>query len=173
MKAAEVKIIKRIISEYNIEVMEEYPADGVFGERQFVHLPSGIYLNVIDSGNGNRAEFNKTQILVRVSGSYYISADSAVSFSTFSNTNPPMEFKYGLARNVVDENSYSYYSAYYTFFGTGIESIMSYVGDSAVVKMIIPGYAEISNYPASSSFQNSAGNMFIPIYFDRVRYTFY
>ena len=173
MKAAEVKILKRIISEHNIEVIEEYPANGVFGENQFVHLSSGIYLNVVDSGNGNRAEFNKTEILVRVSGSYYVSADSSVSFSTFSNTNPPMEFKYGLARNVVDENSYSYYNAYYTFFGTGIESIMSYVGDSAVVRLIVPGYAEISNYPASSSFQNSAGNMFIPIYFDRVRYTFY
>ena len=171
MKAAEVKLIKRIISSHNIEVLEEYPANGVFGENQFVQLGSGIYLNVVDSGNGNRAVVNKTDILVRASG-YYIYSDSTYSFNTFINTTPPMEFRYGLASNIVDQHSYSY-DIYYYYFGMGLETIMSYVGDSAIVKLIVPGYAEISNYPASSTFQNSAGNLFIPIYFDRVRYTFY
>ena len=171
MKAAEVKIIKRIIADHNIEVLEEYPANGVFGENQFVHLNSGIYLNVVDSGNGNRAVVNKTDILLRASG-YYVYLDSTYNFNTFTNTSPPMEFRYGLASNVVDQHSYTY-DVYYYYFGMGLETIMSYVGDSAIVKLLVPGYAEISNYPASSSFQNSAGNMFIPIYFDRVRYTFY
>ena len=172
MKANENKIIKRIIADHNIEVLEEYPKSGVFGENQFVHLSSGIYLNVVDSGTGNRAVLNGTEILVRASGMIYYS-DTTRNFNTFSNDSPVMEFKYGLARNVVDENSYSYYSVYYSFFGMGLESIMSHVGDSAIVKLIVPGYSEINNYPAGSSLQNSGGRYFIPIYYDRVRYTFY
>ena len=173
MRAAENKIIKKIIAEHNIEVLEEFPSSGVFGENQFVHLKSGIYLNVVDSGNGNRAVANSTNILIRVSGSVYYQ-DTTINFSTFPNTYPPMEFKYGLARNVVDEHAYSYdYDIYYLYFGMGLESILSYVGENAIVKLIVPGYAEINSLPAGSSYQSSSGKMFIPIYFDRVRYTFY
>jgi len=171
MKANENKIIKKIITDYNIEVLEEYPADGVFGANQYVHLSSGIYLNVVDSGTGNRAIPNVTDVLVRVSGAFHYS-DTTESFSTFTNTYSPMEFRYGLARNVVDQNS-SAYNLYYLFFGIGLESVMSYVGDSSVVKMIVPGYSEISSYPAGSTYQSSSGSMFIPIFFDRVRFTFY
>jgi len=171
MKANENKIIRRIIADHNIEVLTEYPQSGIFGENQFVHLSSGIYLNVVDSGNGNRAVPNNTEILLRVSGAFHYS-DTVENFSTFPNTYPPMEFRYGLARNVVEEHSYSY-DIYYMYFGVGLESIMSYVGDSAIVKLIVPGYSDISSYPAGSTYQSSAGNMFIPIYFDRVRYTFY
>lgn len=171
MKAHENKIIKKIIADHNIEVLTEYPKSGVFGENQFVHLSSGIYLNVVDSGNGNRAVVNGTDILVRASGTIYYS-DTIENFTTFTNSNQPMKFTYGLARNVVEESSYAY-DMYYMFFGMGIESVMSFVGDSAVVRLIVPGYSEISNYPAGSSYQSSSGKYFIPIYYDRVRYTFY
>ena len=171
MKSAENKIIKRIIADHNIEVLEEYPKNGVFGENQFVHLSSGIYLNVVDSGNGNRAIPNGTDILIRLSGAFYES-DTTENFSTFTNSSPPMEFRYGFARNVVEDHSYSY-DIYFMYFGVGLESIMSFVGDSAIVKLIVPGYSEIDSYPAGSAYQSSAGNRFIPIYFDRVRYTFY
>jgi len=171
MKAAENKLIRAIIAEHNIEVLGAYPQNGVFGENQFVQLSSGIYLHVVDSGNGNRAVVNNTEILVRASGSYYFT-DTTYTFNTFSNGSSPMYFKYGLARNVVDEHSYVD-DIYYYFFGIGLESIMSYVGDSAVVRLIVPGYSDISNYPAGSSMQSSPGSYFIPIYYDRVRYTFY
>jgi hypothetical protein len=171
MKAAENKIIKRIIYDNNIEVLEEYPKNGVFGENQFVQLNSGVYLNVVDSGNGNRPVVNGTDILVRASGTYYFS-DTSFTFNTFANASPAMEFRYGLARYVVDEHQY-YDDVYYRFFGTGIESVLAFVGDSAVVKLIVPGYAEISSYPAGSSMQNSGQSYFIPIFYDRVRFTFY
>jgi hypothetical protein len=176
LKSDEQKIIKRkILQEKEISVIHEYPADGVFGENEFVQLSSGIYLHVVDSGNGDRARVSAdgsaTEVLVRVSGEYYVS-DSTYRFSTFSNGNDPFYFKYGSAYGVVTANSTSY-NSYYYFFGIGLESVLSYVGDSAVVKLIVPGYSEISSYPAGSTMQNADRYGYVPVYYDKVRYTFY
>ena len=176
MKAAEKKLISRILAEKNIEVLHEYPASGIFGENQFFELPTGIYLHVVDSGNGNRAVYNETFVLVRASGSYY-EKEETTDFNTFINTYPPFEFRYGRASSVVSEHAGSY-DMYYMVFSAGLESILEYVGENATVKLIVPGYAEINSggsyYSVGSTFQTSGlTNMFIPIYYDRVRYTFY
>jgi hypothetical protein len=179
-KAAERKIIRRILAEKDIEVLDEYPKDGVFKENQFFQLNSGIYLNVVDSGNGNRAVYdgtNSTDVLVRVSGKcYYPNTTDDYEFNTFANNFAPIEFKYGYAYNVVQEHS-QYSSIYSNFFGMGIESILAFVGDSAVVKLLVPGHAEIrsgnSSYSAGSTLQSTPSSYFIPIFYDRVRYTFY
>ena len=180
MKAAEMKLIRRIISERKMEVLDEYPKNGVFGENQFVKLSNGIYLHVVDSGNGERAVFdgyNSTDILVRVQGSYYEKVekrDTVYNFSTFSNGSSPMEFKYGFANSVVNEHQYSYYDPYYYFFGMAIESMLSYVGDSAVISMLVPGHAEIGSYTAGSTMQAGGSTYkFVPIFYDRIRYIFY
>lgn len=172
LKSDEKKVIKKILHEKNITVLSEYPSDGVFGENEFVQLSTGIYLNVVDSGNGERAVYGETDLLLRVSGEYYY-GDTARAFSTFTNAESPFEFKYGYAYNVVSTYQYSYSSSYYYFFSMGLESILSYVGDSATVKLIVPGYSEISSYPAGSTMQSADGNTFVPIYYDRVRYVFY
>ena len=177
LKAAENKIIRKIINEKKIEVLDEYPENGVFKENQFVQLSTGIYLNVVDSGTGKRAEYGITDLLVRVSGEYYAKTsdgkrDTALAFSTFSNSAYPFEFRYGNAYGVVQANAYTD-NFYYAFISMGLESILSYVGDSAVVKLIIPGYSEVSGAPGSSSMQSSNSNSYVPIYYDRVRYIFY
>lgn len=174
LKSDERKVIDKILAEKGITVIHEYPSSGVFEENEFVQLSSGIYLHVVDSGNGNRAEASPdhtTSVLVRVSGEYYYS-DSVYQFSTFPNGNEVFDFKYGSAYNVVSANSNSY-NAYYYFFGMGLESVLSYVGDGAVVKLIVPGYSEINSYPAGSTMQSSDRYEYIPIYYDRIKYTFY
>ena len=170
MKAAENKIIKKIISDKRIKLLSEYPEDGVFRENEFIQLNSGIYLNVVDSGNGNRPVYGSTDLLVRVSGEYYYS-DTVITFNTFTNAAYPFEFRFGNAYNVMQERNGDY--LYYNYFSLGLESILSYIGDSAVVKLIVPGYCEVSGYPGSSSMQSSEGYTYIPIYYDRVRYIFY
>ena len=191
MKDAEKKIIRKILDEKQITVLTEYPANGVFAENEFVLLKSGIYLHVVDSGNGNRAVYdgyNSTDVLARMSGSYYytknkdttinnkdkkIKRDTVVHFNTFYNSNPPFEFKYGFANSVASDHEYIA-DAYYYFFSMGLESILEFVGDSAEVKLIVPGHAEIGSYSAASKFQTSGMNYtFIPIYYDRVRYIFW
>ncbi|MDR0573155.1 MAG: DUF4827 domain-containing protein [Tannerella sp.] len=171
LKSDEKKLINKIINEKNISVLSEYPGDGVFGENEFVQLSSGIYLHVADSGNGHRAVYGTTDILIRASGEYYF-GDSTYSFTTFPNTFNPFEFRYGSAYTVVSNHASSY-DAYYYFFSMGLESVLSYVGDSAIVKLLVPGYSEISNFPAGSSMQNGDGNAFVPVYYDKVKYLFY
>ena len=171
LKKKEMKTIQRMLNEKNITVLTEYPKDGVFLENEFVLLSNGIYLNVVDSGNGNRAEFGVTDVLMRVSGDYYF-RDSLYSFSTFINTAYPFDFRYGNAYNVVQSKGNDYF--YYSYFGAGFEAVLSYVGDSAVVKMLVPGHAEVyEGVPAGSVMQSGDGYSFLPIFFDRVRYTFY
>ena len=168
LKTAERKVVRRIIAEKGIDVLKDFPANGVFGENQFFELESGIYLNIVDSGNGNRAN-SYTDVLVRVSGEYY-SQDTVYTFNLFKNDYDPFVFKYGQAYNVKSQSP-NYF--YYSFFGTGLESILSYVGDSSMVKLIVPAYSEINESPAGSNMQNESMREFVPIYYDRVRYIFY
>ena len=175
-KSAERRIINRMIAEKNIEILTEFPKDSVFGENQFVQLKSGIYLNIVDSGNGNRAESGKTLLLVRTSGEYYTS-EGTTSFNTFENSLPPFEFIYGNA-NLVVYNHASNLDMYYFFFSAGLELILDYVGENAIVKLIVPGSSEISvegnTLSTGSAFQQSGdASSFIPIYYDKVRYLFY
>ena len=170
LKSAEQKVIRKILSEKNITVLSEFPADGVFGENEFFQLTSGIYLNVVDSGNGNRAVGYRTDVLVRMSGEY--TDDYGLQeFNTFGSGWYPVEFKYGLASLAIQTNRYD--PVYSTIFGTGVESILAYVGDSSVVKLIVPGYSEVNGGAGGSNMQNGNGYSYTPIYYDRVRYIFY
>ncbi len=174
LKSDEREIINRVLVEKGIKVIHNYPSNGVFEENEFVQLSSGIYLHVVDSGNGDRAKAGTdraTDVLIRVSGEYYY-GDSVYQFNTFQNGNEGFSFKYGSAYSVVTAHSNSY-NSYYYFFSMGLESVLSYVGDGAVVKLIVPGYSEINNYPGGSAMQNSDRYEYIPIYYDKVRYTFY
>lgn len=156
----ERKAIERFIDEEGIEVLKNYPENGVFKENQFVKLSSDIYLNVVDSGNGNRASAG-TDILLRASGKVLL--HDTFSFNGFDPLDGPsgyygvtwpLAFKYGAYSTVND------YSGY--FFSVGLASGLEYVGDSSIVKLIVP-------FKHGSSFQQTDGK---PIYFDKVRYIF-
>jgi hypothetical protein len=175
LKRDEKKIVNRLLSAKNIEVLKTYPTDGVFGENQFVELKGGIYLNVVDSGNGERAVYNSTTVLIRTSGQICYK-DTVEDFDTFNNTEYPMEFKYGSAASVRQEHSQSY-DTYYMLFGIAMQEVLKYVGDSAVVKMIVPGYSEVDDVyqstRAGSWLQTSSTEEYYPIYYDRIKYVFY
>jgi hypothetical protein len=173
LKADEKKRIQRIIKEKEINVLKEYPADGVFGENDFVELSNGIYLHVVDSGNGNRAKANITTVLIRAKLEYYDPyVDSTLRFSFFSNTSYPFEFKYGHAYNTVTAHA-NYGDAYAYYFSVALEYVLSYVGEGAEVRLIVPGYSEINGVKGGSYYQTSNRSLYIPIYYERVKYTFY
>jgi hypothetical protein len=151
MLKTEAKVIDRLIDEQGFEILKNYPANGVFGEKQFVLLSSGLYLNVVDSGNGNRAEYD-TSILLRASGRALLDTFSFNGFDPMDMfMDWPMQFKYG-RYNSNDASGF--------FFSEGLMSALEYVGDSSVVKLIVP-------FKIGSSDQKTNG---IPIYYDRVRY---
>lgn len=177
MKKDQKKALDKFITERNIEILHKWPADSAFAENQFLLLDNGVYLNIVDSGNGNRATQGKTKILMRCSGEYIFQSDTA-AFNIFVNNSPyaPIEFTYGLASAKINEFA-SWYPSYYhpvpLFLSPGVESILQYVGENAVVKLIVPFDGNLgSNVFAGSTYQ-SYNNYGAPLYYDRLRFQFY
>lgn len=166
----EKKEIRRLISEKGFEILDKYPESGVFKENQFVILPNGVYLNVVDSGNGDRAILSQTKILCRLRAELFFNQDTPSIVDLFpSGEERPIQFIYGSAYSLAQ--SYMSYSTdgtlhnyKYAFLSPGLESAFAYVGDSSIVKMIIP-------------FKSGAGSAYQmyyyePFYYDKVRFIF-
>ena len=145
MKKDQKKSIDRVIAEKGLEIIHTYPANGVFKENQFVLLDNGVYLNVIDSGNGNRAVLGKTRILMRCSVEriFFAFGDTA-KYNLFENSYNPIEFIYGNARSEIGAWASYYPGPQYNtpiqcyYLSTGLESVLRYVGENAEVKLIVP-----------------------------------
>ena len=171
LKKEEKEAIDALIAKEGFEILDRYPANGVFGEKQFVKLDNECYLNVIDSGNGNRADSSKTVVLMRCS--YIgITPQDTISLSIFSNDQEPLEFVYGNIVEAKARASQNIYSNGYLFLSAGVESALEYVGENAIVRMIIPfdnGQDSKYRYGIGSVHQD---NLKIPMYLDRVRFIF-
>ncbi|MDR2231921.1 MAG: DUF4827 domain-containing protein [Tannerella sp.] len=171
-KKEETDAINALIEKEGFEIINSYPSNGVFRENQFVLLDNQCYLNVIDSGNGNRAVSGKTIVLMRCSYVGISKVDSS-KYSIFPNGYQPIEFIYGNVNEAKYQASQSGQgSDAYLFLSPGIESALNYVGENAIVRMIIPfNNGQESNYPLGigSAFQD---NNMIPMYFDRIRFAF-
>jgi len=170
-KKEEKEAIDALIAKEGFEILNRYPANGVFGEKQFLKLDNECYLNVIDSGNGHRADSLKTVVLMRCS--YIgISKNDTFSYSIFSNGNEPLEFIYGNMNEAKYRASQNTYSNGYLFLSPGVESALRYVGENAVIRMIIPfDNGQESKYPygIGSAYQDIER---IPMYLDKVRFVF-
>ena len=170
-KKEEREYINALIAKENFEILNKYPANGVFGEKQFVLLDNGCYLNVIDSGNGNRAIHGKTAVLMRCSSIGMTKTDT-FSISIFPNVNEPLEFIYGNIEEAKARAGNDAYGFAYLFLSPGIESALEHVGEHAIVRMIIPfDNGQSSKYPSGigSAYQN---NDRVPMYYDRIRFVF-
>ena len=171
LKKAEREAIDGLIAREGFEILNKYPANGVFGEKQFVKLDNECYLNVIDSGNGNRADSGKTVVLMRCS--YIgISKKDSFTFSIFPNSFEPVEFVYGNIDEAKLRASQNATSSGYLFLSPGVESALKYVGENAIVRMIIPfNNGQETKYPygIGSAYQKEAQ---IPMYLDKVKFVF-
>lgn len=159
MLNAEKKAISRLIDEEGIEVLDDYPENGVFGPNQYVKLENGVYLNVIDSGNGQRAVQYKTNVFCRFIAENFMTGDTVLYDNLTTSSTPPVEFKYDLYTSPIEGAGY-----FNQFLGEGINTPLAYVGDSSYVKLIVP----FKRMGQSSSFQQYG----YAVYFKKVRYTF-
>ncbi|MDD4514359.1 DUF4827 family protein [Massilibacteroides sp.] len=152
----ERKAIQRLMDSLDIKVIDDYPTNGVFAENEFYKTETGLYINVIDSGNGNRAVLNQTSVLTRFEFDY-ISAVSKTYYTIdgFENTFFPLVFTYGGSLTSGD-----YYLSDY--FSSGMVEPLQYVGDSSYVKLIIP-------FKIGSQTQQTGGD---PIFCKKLRYIF-
>ena len=123
----EKKSIERFINQNDLIILREYPKDSVFKNNEFYFdTSSGIYYNVIDSGNGRRIKGGE-EFYIRFKGLKYIYLNKAATNDTltYSNTGAlqPEVLVYG--------NSSTYSSVSWV-------APLKNVGDRAKVKMIVP-----------------------------------
>jgi hypothetical protein len=159
MLEAQKRAINRLIDENGYEILKNYPDNGTFNDNQFVILPNGVYMNVVDSGNGTRATTGSTSVFCR----FYVQSliewqyMDTTTVDCFQNGTDPIVYKYGNTSPTINNNSAS-------FFSTLLFSGLEYVGDSSEVRLIIPFHLTDNN----QTFK-SAG---VPLFFSKVRYWF-
>ena len=126
MLKAEEKAIERLIAEEGLEILGDFPADGHFESNQFVKLDNNVYLNIIDSGNGQRATLYETEILARfIAQPLLYNPDTTLIDLLTTSSTWPVSFKYGTNTSLD-----GYFSEY---VGEGLATPLDYVGDSSYV----------------------------------------
>lgn len=160
MQKDERKAIRKLMDSLNIQVIKDYPADGKFAENEFLELKSGLYMNVIDSGNGTRAVLGSTKVFCRFEMDYIDVVNNRVAYvNGFDNMFQPMEFTYityNIPRDLIEDRNLE------GLFSQGIVEPLEYVGDNSYVKLIVP-------FKVGSLSQQRNGD---PIYYKRLRYVF-
>ena len=163
----ERKAINRLIDNNGFKIIYTYPKDGVFKENEFFHdSNSGIYLHVVDSGNGTRAsKEHRTGVLVRYKNTIRPMYSDTVFYQntgqSVSETNDWIDFNYNQTTSYISYYESAGYSNYF-FKSPGMVAPLEYVGDGAIVKLIVP-------FDSGSGFQAS---YYEPVYFGYLKYIF-
>lgn len=157
----ERKNIKKFISEHDIKVLDTYPASGVFQANEYFREPTtGVYINVIDSGNGKRASAaRRDYVNVRFTDAMAIPVNELDTASSSDLGLYPIEFMYGVESTYVGSSSSNTADYYYKSKGMAIP--LKYVGEDAVVSLIIP-------FNSGSTVQQSST---FPMFFTKLHYT--
>jgi len=162
----ESRAINRIKSDSSLVFLDTYPEDGVFEANEFYRDPkSGVYFNVIDSGNGNRAVKNKTTVDVRYKWGYFIvDMDTSIHWRNTDAPSDLISFTYNNSSptSYLETSSSNGYSNYY-IKSYGMASVLDYVGEGAIVKLIVP-------FSCGSYYQQYIG--YEPVYIGWVWYQF-
>ncbi|GAB6012310.1 DUF4827 family protein [Viscerimonas tarda] len=164
----ERKAINNFIDRRGIQVIKQYPENGVFGEREFFLDPnSGIYLHVVDSGNGRRATTGrKVYVRFKETGSLISNPTDADLTDTNSDGvayQDYLYFTYGDASTYIDYSLTGNITvSNYLYKSPGMVAPLKFVGDSAIVQLIVP-------------FKNGSGlqqTSYEPVYFGYLFYDF-
>jgi hypothetical protein len=153
----EKKAIDRYIAREGIIVLKEYPEDSTFQEKEYYRTSDGLYMHVSNRGSDVRVKPLVDQVQVRFEYFYYVkdyvSGDTARIVMPFSLL--PQEFIYG------QSGSYGKHTYDYSCNGWAIP--LGYVGEGAVVDLIIPS-------ALGASFDNYYPN-YNPIFYKNLIYT--
>jgi hypothetical protein len=146
----EKRAISRYIDRNQLKILNEYPPDGEFGEKEFFKTSEGLYIHVVDSGNGRRPVSSVDEVTVRFEYRHNIAiSDSSITQGVMIQ---PYFFTYGL---------YQSYSVSESLVCIGWVYPLAYVGEEAVVDLIIP----------SSLGSYSDNNNINPVFYKGVTYT--
>ncbi len=149
----ETKAIDEFIVKNNLNILNKFPSNGVFGEKDFYKDPeTKVYFNIVEYGDTTENIFIGEKIFVRFMGLKYFMVDDSTTYTNNDNINP-QEIDY-----VGPVNSST--RSYYTVPGWAVP--LHRIGHNALVKMIIP-------FNMGSSTERS---QYQPTYYDRIEYRF-
>lgn len=162
----EKKAIKRFINDNGIITLNSFPADSIFGEKEYYLHPSGTYIRVIKYGDKSRKATQNPTTDIQMRASAHFIGDT-LQYSNFGQSNSanwvPFTFgntdTYSGSYSQMNNNGREYYK--YIFMSVPCTLSLDYVGDQGEVSLIVPfvngSAAQTANYKA--------------LYFDRIRYT--
>ena len=148
----ERKAIDRYIVMNDLVILKDYPKDGVFNEKEYFKTDDGLFLQVVDSGNGKRVKL-LDDVCIRYE--YYQSVKDVAKGDTIKYTYSsyePYSFVYGIPD--------TYHSSYSPVCEAWVIPL-KYVGEDAILNLIIP----------SSIGCQSDNNQVIPVFYRKLRYT--
>lgn len=163
----EKKAIRKLFDENGFTEIKDFPSNGVFKANEFYKMDNDVYINIVDSGNGQRAEMYKTVVYSRFTATRF-SLDSTQYTITFSNDGMhsngthPVEFQYGYYTARPAAGGTLYQSYLEALVSEGMQSGLQYVGDRGKVKLIVP-------FKVGASDDMSAG---YPVFFESLDYKF-
>ena len=148
----EKRAIDRFINMNEIKILDYYPVDGIFKEKEYFRTSDGLFFHVVDSGNGTRVQF-LNDVTVRFEYFQYIKdvVQGDTSEQPPINLYVPFSFVYGIPQT---------YTASYFQSQAWVTPLM-YVGEEAIVDMIIP-----SSIGASYDRES-----ILPVFYKNLRYT--
>ena len=139
--------IDRLIIQNDFVILKEFPADTVFGEKEFYKTSDGLYLNIIDRGIPVEYKDNWS-IYLRYRGYMRFKNDT----TKYSDMSGQIKFMYNVP---------SSYLVYSDILCNGIMEPLKYVGYEGKARLIIP----------SKQGTSAAEAGVYPVYFDEVIYT--
>ena len=152
----EKKAIDSFIDKNDFVILKEYPKNGVFKEKEYFRNADGLYIHVVDSGSARRVTPYVDEVQVRFD--YYLTIKEYVKNDSTGKylgeyADFPIEFIYG--------NSASYSRDKYGLSCDGWAIPLNYVGEGAIVDLIVPSSMAGSSYNSS----------FSPLFFKGLHYT--
>jgi len=124
---------QRAIDKYmdmnGLVTLSKFPADTVFKANEYYKTGDGLYINIANKGNRNKPQPG-CDVTVRFSSCFdvqtFVEGDEEDATYIPSELVLPFEFKYGIS------SSYSGYAC------DGWAYALSYVGEGAIVNLIVP-----------------------------------
>lgn len=154
----EKRAIDRYISRNGLVILNDYPKDGVFKEKEFFKTSDGLYLHVVDSG-GRKVRPLIDEVTVRFEYRHDIlQSDTAITYWDKSGLVYPYSFKYGLSQS---------YRVSGSLVCTGWVLPLQYVGEHAVMDLIVP--SSLGSY--DDSYIDAYSIIVNPVFYKGVTYT--
>ncbi|ULB35603.1 MULTISPECIES: DUF4827 family protein [Proteiniphilum] len=153
----ESRAINLFIAKNNFAILDKFPENGNFEEKEFYKDPNtGVYFNIISYGDTTDSKQWRVQwrekVFIRFKGLQYFMSNDTIRYSNSQSTFPEeLEF----LGPVTSSNKNSY--------GTPAWAVpLLYIGHNGKVKMIVP-------FEVGSSYDRS---QYQPTYYDEVSYRF-